>query len=114
MACKIIFDESHLTLADNAAATLDVYAITQCDAQGTERMIDAYSAHFPLDTQQAQVELADYRQQDVLFAKIAREALGIKTLAARNMDSLDFHEVSVGSVKVAPRRAYEAGREAVK
>ncbi len=41
---------------------------------------------------------------------IARRTLGIETLAARNSDSLDFHEVSVWQIKAALEAAYEAGR----
>ena len=44
--------------------------------------------------------------------RIAREDLGLETLDARNMDSLDFHEHAVWSVKEALERAYEAGRKA--
>lgn len=44
--------------------------------------------------------------------RIAREALSLETLEARNMDSLDFHEHAVWSIKEALERAYEAGRKA--
>lgn len=44
--------------------------------------------------------------------RIAREVLGLETLEARNMDSLDFHEHAVWSIKEALERAYEAGRKA--
>lgn len=58
-------------------------------------MFADWTAQYPLDAQQTQAELAAYRQHDMLFAEIAREALGIETLETRNMDALDFHEVSV-------------------
>lgn len=48
-----------------------------------------------------------------LFPKlecIAREHLGIETLATRNSDRLDFHDLSVGSIKAALAAAFEAGR----
>ena len=44
------------------------------------------------------------------FESIAREHLFIETLADRNMDSLDFHEVSVRGVKAALDAAYRAGQ----
>jgi hypothetical protein len=49
---------------------------------------------------------------DQVFADIAREHLGIETLAAHNRDSLDFHDVGVAAVKDSLRAAYEAGRRA--
>ena len=49
---------------------------------------------------------------DEELATIARRRLGIPTLAYRNMDDLDFHEVSVGGLLDALRAAYRAGRNA--
>jgi hypothetical protein len=49
-----------------------------------------------------------------LFSDIAKEYLLIDTLETRNHDSLDFHEVSVGSIKSALKAAYEAGRASKK
>jgi hypothetical protein len=46
---------------------------------------------------------------DELFTGIAREHLGIETLETRNLDSLDFHDVSVAGVRDALRAAYQAG-----
>jgi len=37
-----------------------------------------------------------------------------QTLAYRSSDALDFHEVSVGQIKLALRAAYEAGRQSRK
>jgi hypothetical protein len=45
-----------------------------------------------------------------LLTKIANEHLNIETLEARNSDSLDFHDVSVWSVKDALEAAYLAGQ----
>ena len=42
--------------------------------------------------------------------KIAKEHLGIETLKTQMSDSLDFHEVSVWSLKEALVAAYELGR----
>ena len=59
------------------------------------------------------------KERNTAIARIAREALGIETLEARNgrhgcftsvMDSLDFHDLAVWSIKEALERAYEAGR----
>jgi len=43
---------------------------------------------------------------------IAKEILGIETLKTQNNDSLDFHEVSVWSLKAALEKAYQEGAEA--
>ena len=42
---------------------------------------------------------------------IARKILGITTLESRNSDSLDFYDLSVGSLERALLAAYEAGRK---
>lgn len=39
--------------------------------------------------------------RDSLFAPIAEKELGIETLASRNSDELDFHEVAVWQVRNA-------------
>lgn len=44
-----------------------------------------------------------------LFEQIAKEHLLIDTLAVRNRDCYDFHEVSVIGVKRALEAAYNAG-----
>ena len=54
------------------------------------------------------------QQLDQLLARIALDHLFIETLATRNSDSLDFHDVSVWGVKSALMAAYEAGRQAAK
>jgi len=49
------------------------------------------------------------QQLDKLLAQIALDHLFIETLATRNSDSLDFHDVSVWGVKSALMAAYQAG-----
>ena len=49
------------------------------------------------------------QQRDQLLAQIALDHLFIETLATRNSDSLDFHDVSVWGVKSALVAAYQAG-----
>lgn len=44
-----------------------------------------------------------------IIAAIAASQLGIETLEERKSDALDFHTVSVWTVKAALRAAYEAG-----
>ena len=44
-----------------------------------------------------------------LYSLIAREELGIETLAVRGLDSLDFHDVYVGAIHNALDRAFQAG-----
>ena len=51
---------------------------------------------------------------DVILTKLAQEHLDIKTLTACNMDSLDFYDVSVWSVKSALGAAYMAGMDAAR
>lgn len=46
---------------------------------------------------------------DALFETIAREMLGIETLATRNSDRLDFHDLAVWSIAAALNRAFVAG-----
>lgn len=43
--------------------------------------------------------------------QIAKQYLNVPTLERRNTDSLDFHEVSVWSLKAALEAAYQAGQE---
>ncbi len=49
-----------------------------------------------------------------LLQKIALDHLLIESLETRNIDRLDFHDVSVWAVKSALMAAYEAGRQAAK
>ena len=49
------------------------------------------------------------QQLDQLLARIALDHLFIETLATRNSDSLDFHDVSVWGVRSALVAAYQAG-----
>ena len=46
--------------------------------------------------------------------RIAHEILDLDTLATRNSDSLDFHDLAVWRIKEALEAAYTAGREAGK
>lgn len=48
--------------------------------------------------------------RDAILAAIAREQLGIETLARRYRDALDFHDLSVVGIREALEAAYEAGR----
>jgi hypothetical protein len=47
---------------------------------------------------------------DVNLKEIARDMLGIETLETRDSDSLDFHGISVWSLRAALQAAYELGR----
>lgn len=47
--------------------------------------------------------------KDKVLERIVRQHLNIETLAERKMDSLDFHEVSVWSLKAALDAAFRAG-----
>lgn len=48
---------------------------------------------------------------DTTLTRIARAMLGIETLEIRGSDRLDFHEVSVASLRTALEAAYHAGAE---
>ena len=52
--------------------------------------------------------------RDKKITQIAKDILNIETLEERHGDWLDFHEVSVWSLKVALNDAYEAGKKAGK
>jgi hypothetical protein len=54
------------------------------------------------------------KARDAAIEAIARNILGIETLAERKSDSLDFHEVSVWGLKDALLAAYELGLAAAK
>jgi hypothetical protein len=49
---------------------------------------------------------------DKLIQQIALEHLFVETLESRNMDSLDFHDVSVRGIKNALQAAFDAGKQA--
>ena len=51
---------------------------------------------------------------DSKLEKIAKNVLKVPTLKYRRSDQLDFHELSVGQIKLALRAAYEAGRASKK
>lgn len=50
---------------------------------------------------------------DETLERIARNVMKVPTLRYRQSDQLDFHELSVGQIKLALRAAYEAGRASV-
>ena len=50
-------------------------------------------------------------QRHKTIADIAKSHLHLETLETRNSDSLDFHDMSVWSIKAALEAAYEAGRQ---
>lgn len=50
-------------------------------------------------------------KREKILLEIARKVLGLETLEARKLDSLDFHEHAVWSIKEALEKAYQAGRE---
>ena len=53
----------------------------------------------------------DAKTLERLLNQIAAEHLYIDTLAARNSDRLDFHEVSVWGLKEALQAAFTAGQQ---
>jgi hypothetical protein len=49
---------------------------------------------------------------ETLLAELAHRHPGIATLATRNSDSLDFHDVAVWAIRDALEAAWQAGRSA--
>ena len=49
---------------------------------------------------------------DEKIAAIASLYLGVHTLEEQRSDELDFHDLSVGSIRAALAAAFEAGRNA--
>jgi hypothetical protein len=52
------------------------------------------------------------KPQDQLFADIAREHFGVRTLKPRMSDALDFHDVAVWQLQSALKAAFDAGEKA--
>lgn len=50
--------------------------------------------------------------QQKTLESIAQKHLGLETLATRNRDRLDFHDLAVWSIEAALKAAYEAGKQA--
>ncbi|WP_299074759.1 hypothetical protein [uncultured Paraglaciecola sp.] len=49
-----------------------------------------------------------------ILEQIAKEHLFVETLETQNSDSLDFHDLSVESIKAALEAAYKAGKAGAK
>jgi RNase adaptor protein for sRNA GlmZ degradation len=56
-------------------------------------------------------QVMDTQKLEQLLNQIAAEHLHIDTLATRNSDRLDFHEVSVWGLKEALQAAFTAGQQ---
>ena len=113
MTHTIIFGDCDMTLVDADEETVDWSAIRADRPQDAEKIIDDWAKHFPLDAVQAKRDLQAFLELERLFAKIAKLQLRIPTLETRKLDSLDFHEVAVWSVRSALLSAYDAGRKSV-
>lgn len=48
---------------------------------------------------------------ETTLENIARQHLGLRTLAARNSDALDFHDHAVWSIEAALKAAFDAGKK---
>jgi hypothetical protein len=62
-----------------------------------------------LTVAEADGPLAPAETHDALLERIAREHLGVPTLATRSSDDLDFHDVNVSGLRRALEAAYLAG-----
>ena len=83
------------------------------ERQDAERAVAQWGRSHALDAVIANRKLDAHFAASEAIAQIARRVLGIPTLKVRGSDSLDFHEVGVGSLEQALRAAYKAGRAAV-
>jgi len=55
--------------------------------------------------------MTDNEKRAKALEEIANDCLGIETLRTQSNDSLDFHEVSIWSLKAALEAAYRLGRD---
>ena len=55
--------------------------------------------------------MTDNEKRAKALEEIANDLLGIETLRTQSNDSLDFHEVSIWSLKAALEAAYRLGRD---
>ena len=78
-----------------------------------ERIMAHWAQSHAFDAAGANQKLEAHFAASDAIAQIARRVLGVPTLKVRGSDSLDFHEVGVGSLEQALRAAYDAGRSAV-
>ena len=78
-----------------------------------ERTVAQWAQSHAFDAAGANRKLEAHFAASEAIAQIARRVLGVPTLKVRGSDSLDFHDVGVGSLEQALRAAYEAGRAAV-
>ena len=70
-----------------------------------ERTVAEWSLSHAFDTADANRKLEAHFAASEAIAQIARRVLGVPTLKVRGSDSLDFHEVGVGSLAQALRAA---------
>lgn len=63
-----------------------------------------------MNTPAAAVDTALNPIPDATITHIASHYFGIETLATRNRDVLDFHDIAVWNLKAALEAAYRAGR----
>lgn len=61
---------------------------------------------------ESEYKMTNTETKNEILEGIAKNILRIETLETRNDDKLDFHEVSVWSLKEALELAYETGRKA--
>jgi hypothetical protein len=59
-----------------------------------------------------QPEAPTMTNRDKILTEIATKILDLETLDNRNSDRLDFHELSVWSIKAALEAAFAAGQKA--
>ena len=92
------------SIKTNAAAEANLAA----PLDNRDYAIERGSPHFEASSVEAEQSMTEAKL--AMFETIAREILKIETLKTRRSDSLDFHDVSVWSLREALNRAYELGR----
>lgn len=86
---------------------------TLAERRDAERAVAEWARSHAFDAAGANRKIEVHFAVSEAIAQIARCVLGVPTLKIRGSDSLDFHEVGVGSLEQALRAAYKAGRAAV-
>ena len=113
MTNELNFEQSAMMVINDDAGEIAVFEIDITKPNDAYRTLDSWVTKHNLDKVKATLQLATFLEQETLFAKIARQKLGIQTLRTRNMDSLDFHEVGVARLREALRQAYLAGQKSI-
>lgn len=110
MTSELLFEQGAMMVINDDAGQVAVFEIDITKLEEALRELDDWAPRHNLDLAVAKKELAAFLDTEKLLSEIARKTLMVPTLKSRNMDSLDFHEVGVASLRDALLQAYAAGR----